>query len=515
MRLPVRVVVRLQPRVSTRLEPIKTISSYAVFSTGQSLSVGDKGYPLTHNVNILPNAKMFSGLPPIGVGFEVGITDADLLSIVPLAEVSKETHATAMFNWIDPDIDVLYTSVGVGGKTIRQLVVDINTPPWGIGNYNKVVDKVVELGSRVIPFITFIQGEADSSNPDQAGYKVDLRGFHSGVKARSSQEFPMIIDQTGKLGSYIIANTLLEYSEENSDCLMSGPKYWLNRLYPEAPIDPSTSSIRLHLNAEGYMLQGEMIGQAYVNYRDTGRHSAVVPKSISVVPNTGYKKLRVEFGTPNDTYLVVDNTTLPECPAAGLGQKYYSAYGAIAAVGYTQNGNTFDFDMGEPITSVGNVQLGATLDDRSNTDDVLLPCTNIRSSVGHESKFVSGVTWYDWACQFTKTNIDGSLNIETGNLWVHGDFSGVIETGELALGRGSEWLLIAQGDGDVEVTATVTEQITGRGELWVYNTRIFLQAVGVQTITVPSASAKRMYLHGGFGAGWAGSVSILITKSEA
>ncbi len=73
-----------------------------ILNNGQSLSIGDKGFPLTHDEPTFSNrVQMFNGASPIGAGFEIGIVDDDLSSLVDFKEKSRETHSWSMLNWID------------------------------------------------------------------------------------------------------------------------------------------------------------------------------------------------------------------------------------------------------------------------------------------------------------------------------------------------------------------------------------------------------------------------------
>ncbi|WP_434939155.1 hypothetical protein ACRWQN_17575 [Shewanella sp. HL-SH8] len=470
-----------------------------ILSHGQSLSIGDQGFPLTHTIETFgSNVRQFNNLESIGPGFEVELLDADIANLIPYKEKSKETHAWSMLNWLNADTSLdnyAYASCGVGGKTIAELTEVRPTQKWGWFNVSKVISRIKQESNFSIPFITWIHGEADSLNPVASAYKTDLREYHDRVKSETGKNPPMLMDQTGKNSSVDIAEILLQYSEENADCYLAGPKYWLNRLYPE------TTGLRLHLNANGYMLQGEMIGECAKQVLAGNNFKALTPISVSIVPGSAYKKVKVDFNVPHGGNIVIDTVTLPAAPSLGFGLRYYAGFSSINALSYVVNGNSIEFTFAEPVATDSVVNLGNTLDDRISTDNVLLPCTNIRSSVGHSSLAVAGATWYDWAVQFKRTPT-GALNRVSGNLWIHPDFTGTIGAGEVVQGRTTEWLLLDRTD--VRVSCTVSGT-SGTAWLWVYNTRIIL-VNGFNDVVIPFSATKRMYLQGA-SSGFIGSVS--------
>ena len=476
-----------------------------ILSHGQSLSIGDQGFPLTHTSETFGSTvKQFNNLASIGPGFEVELLDTDIATFIPYKEKSKESHAWSMLNWLNsgtPLDNYAYASCGVGGKTIAELTEVRPTQKWGWFNVEKVLNRVKQESNFKIPFITWIHGEADSVNPVPSAYKTDLREYHDRVKSTSGKNPPMIIDQTGKNASIDIAEILLQYEEDNTDCYLAGAKYWLNRLYPEA------TGLRLHLNANGYMLQGEMIGECAKQVLAGNDFKALTPISVSVVPDSTYKKVKVDFNVPHSGNIVIDTTTLPAAPSLGFDLRHYSGFSSINALSYVVSGNSIEFTFDEPVATDSVVSLGNTLDDRVNTDNVLLPCTNIRGSVGHSSLAVTGATWYDWAVQFKRTPT-GALNRATDNLWLHPDFTGTAGSSEIVQGRTTEWLLFDRTDVRVSCTVAVT---SGIAWLWVYNTRIIL-VNGFNDVVIPFSGTKRMYLQGSTG-GFVGSVSgITITQ---
>jgi hypothetical protein len=476
-----------------------------VVGHGQSLSIGDQGFPLTHTAETFgSNVRLFNGLAPIGPGYELELQDADIQSLVPFKESGKETHSWGMFNWINSTIQLnnyLYAAGGVGGKTISMLTDVIQDQVWGWKSVEKILNRVRYLGSYDIPFITWIHGEADSLNPVAENYKGDLRGYHDRVKTLSGKNPPLILDQTGKNASNQISEVLLQYADENADAYLAGPKYWLNRLYPEA------TGIRLHLNAEGYMLQGEMIGECAKEVLNGVDFKPLQPTNLSIVDGSGYKTVKIDFHIPHDGVLTIDTTTLPAAPSLGMRLRTYSGSSAYAATSYNVVGNSIEFTFAEPITTDGLLEFGGSLDDRANTDGVQLPCTNIRGSVGHQSLAVSGVTWYDWAVQFRKIPSD-ALNRDTDNLWVHGDYSGSMTANQAVLGRNPEWLLDGMSSVRVQCNVSTT---SGVAYLWVFNTKVTL-VNGVNDVVVNSNATRRMYLQGG-ASGFVGSVSgITITQ---
>lgn len=478
-----------------------------ILNHSQSLGIGDQGFPLTHDTAPLgTDVVMFSGLSPTGPGYEVALQDADLVDTVPFAEQTRETHAAGMLNWLKAEdalpANVLYASTGVGGKTISELTDVIPGQEWGIANVHKVIDRVKAMGDFEIPFTTWIHGEANSVN--YADYMTDLRGYHDGIMARSGKTFPLIMDQTGKQSSISIAGVLLDYADANADAFLAGPKYWLNRLYPEA----GNPSLRLHLNAEGYMLQGEMIAEAARQVLDGIDYKPVQPVAIRVVPGTNYKEVEIDWHVPNGGALVKDDVTLPLAPGLGIQARYYEPFGPKEPLEVIITGNTTRLVFDEPITTGASIIAGDSLDDRDVTDGIKLPCINLRSDVGHPSRYLEGFTWYDWAVQFKRPVLDGALDIETGNLWHYGDFTGVLGANEIGLGDSSDWIIEAAGDTTLTYDVTVT---SGQIHIWVAGTRTIVSSSDIASVDIPAASQKRLYIQAGSG-GFEGSVSISVNK---
>lgn len=472
----------------------------------QSLGIGDHGV-LTHSAETLGSrVNLYNNLPPIGPGFEVDIQASDLVSLIPYREITKETHAWAMFNMMDA-LGVLtdmwlYASTGVGGKTIEELTFENTGHKWGWENSVDAINaaaNVMPAGyEMVVPFTTWIHGEANDLT--YTTYKGYLRDYHNRHMAVTGQTYPLLLDQTGKNSSLNIANELLEYALENDDAEFVMPKYWLNRLYWGSPD-------RLHLNANGYMLQGEYFGRAAAAKMKGEEVPNVYPESWVV--SADYMTLDVTFHIPTGANLVVDTTMLPSAPALGMGFKYLPTVGHVAATSYTQNGNVISFLFPQPITTDADINFGNTLSDAGNNGGYLLPCANLRDDSPDISP-TQGINMYNWCPQrkLPVTTVDGALDREIGNIWVYGDFDGSLTDFEIGLGKSTDWLLTDMNTCQVDFDCVVT---TGSARVYVGDTSTTL-VTGHKSVVATITSAKRLYLQGLTG-GFTGTLTnVVITK---
>jgi len=476
---------------------------YYVPSHGQSLSIGDQGTPVVHTAETFGDTvSLFTGVPPIGSGFEVVPTESAFASLVNYKETSKETHGWSMFNWLSQKGLLsgkwLYGSYGVGGKTIAQLTDDPDPTGWGwakVARGNAAAQALTPSGHRfAIPFATWIHGEADSAG-DQAAYRTKLRSYHDRLMADTGQTFPLLIDQTGKVASTAIATTLLNYAIDNADCRMVLPKWWLNRLY-------YGDDIRLHLSPVGYQLQGEYFGRAAEKLINGEDYGVVYPQSWEI--DSTYKKMRVNFHVPAGGNLVIDNDFVPAAPMLGL-RSARPTYAATNPESYVQDGNTIEWTFAEPLTTDTLVELGRNLLDAANNGGVQLPCINLRDDADDDSIAVPGLKLRNWCCQraWTPSSADGALNRFADNLWLHGDQVVADVSGStIFAGRSTEWLLKNITGCTVTFNASIT---SGSAVFWCGNTSRTITD-GVNTMSATVAATLRLYLISGSG-GFSGSVT--------
>lgn len=475
---------------------------FYVPSSGQSLSVGDYGVPVIHTTETFGDTvSLFTGIPPVGLGFEVVPTEATFASLVNYKETSKETDGWSMFNWLSTKGLLtgrwLYGEYGVGGKTIAELT-DSPDPTTGWG-WNKVhmgnvaAQALTPAGYQfAVPFATWTHGEADSAG-DQAAYKAKLRAYHVRLMSDTGQTFPLLIDQSGKLGSSIIGTTLLEYAIDNADCEMVLPKYWLNRLY-------YGDAARLHLSNVGYQLQGEYFGRAAEKVLLGQSYGAVFPESWSV--DSTHKKLTVNFHVPAGGNLVVDTTTLPAAPGLGMGLNR-PTFALDAATSYIQTGNSIEFTFPQVVTTDSTIILGATLSDGANNGGIILPCVNLRDDSTDDSIAVPGLKLWNWCCQrrWQVSSALGALDRFVDNLWLHGDWIGT-QAANAVIGNTTEWMLKGMTQCTMECDVSIT---SGNATFWLGNNSKALTN-GHNTLTGNITSVYRLYVMAGSG-GFNGSIT--------
>lgn len=463
---------------------------------GQSLSVGDYGYPLIHSIpHFGGRVKLFNGVGTNGPGYEKKLSLQQLSYLVDFREGPKETHAWAFFKVLDSlgflDGTWLYSPSGVGGKKISELTHVIDDQGWGWGNVDlqmRSARGLMPSGMKFhIPFALWIHGEADSGSRDFSEYKSDLRNYHDRLLNHAASfgnkhPFPIFFDQPGKAASLDVANALWEYSKEYSGSYLVGPKYWLNRLY-------FGDEKKLHLNAYGYMLQGDLFGSVVSEYLKHGdKWAPLSPRNIQVLPNK--VGVKIDFHVPRNGSLVVDTVTLPEAP--GYGMQLKTAGRTINPIETIVDGNSVIWNFSEPVTVKSELRFGESLDDRMLNGGVKLPCTNLRSNVPLKSQF-SGIDFYDWAVLFSAKNIAGALNPDVDNLWVYGDWSGeMLPYDKSKISKGTFHAAWLDGVRRVRVSGDVVSK-RGAAFIWVGDARVPLPN-GEISVDIDVGSKKRMLI---------------------
>ena len=370
--------------------------------SGQSLSVGGSfGTSSRVHTSVLSNAYGFVGVPSTSresTPIEPEWTE----SIVPFYEqpdAARETHGYAAMNKANAVIadsdSWLYASHGEGGKSILELskgsVMYENGIEMVEAAQSLCDEYVIDL---TVPFIDWIQGEADHTNgTTKAEYKSRLRtlqnDYAADVGAITGQSgIHLLLDQMGKEYGTEIARAQFEYAFENSDASLVGPKYMLNRLYPNSLSD------YIHLSVDGYIIQGEYHGIAAAEVIENGSFMALEPEIDSVT--TSSTEITIPVNLPVSP-LVLDTTTLPACPGGGF--EYVRLNGTRIFPTVSFSGSNIILDIGEAPEVGALISYGWTLDDSVDFDGNRIPCGNIRDSQNIASE-VSGFTLHNWLPQF-------------------------------------------------------------------------------------------------------------------
>lgn len=381
-----------------------------VMVAGQSLSIGTRNTALsTPTPPLQPELpstfKTFNGVSPAGNGATL-TSDANTTSLIPYAELTGPngtqgyyTHGVGFFRYID-NVDAtgqnwLWCNAGIGGQTIANL--DSGGATNAYVNQQKMLARAKLLdASADVTAILFSQGESNWNVTDPATYTTALTTYKtnqlSAVTAQFASSTPkFLIDQCGDGVTTIKVHKAQADAARSGLATVVGPKYWLNRLYPNVK-----GNEQLHLNTIGYTYQGEMFASALeCEMRSAGSFFPTILRTVEYVNST---TIRIRCTTPNGGGLVVDTTTLPVCPGYGIDiQKPDLTY--IVPTNVTVTGNEVLCTFGETIYPDYRVRIGYTLkditQDGSTTTGNYIPCTNIRGAVANSSR--NGLLpWYDW-----------------------------------------------------------------------------------------------------------------------
>ncbi len=370
---------------------------YVITQMGQSLSIGDGG---TVTAPIFPGeisrANQFVGLDPWGYRTNT-MTSTQTASLKPYKErSSRQTHGYSFMLGLKASItasdELLYMPSGIGGRSIAQLSKGTTAYSNFLTMLSAVSARATEISATPnLPFMDWIQGENDAGTA-RATYLTSLRTLHNDVKADvlttlGQASIPLLLDQTGAEYGHDIAKTLFQYTVENNDAFMACPKYMLNRLYNNSVTD------WVHLNSEGYVIQGEYHAIAGASIIANGSFKCLEPVSYAVVGNTIEITMNVPVGA-----LVIDTTTLPACPGSGF--EYIPAAGGSITPTVSVLGNKVILDVGQPPVTGDKIDCGYTLDDSAgHAQNLKIPCTNIRDSQSVSSS-IAGYTLHNWLVQF-------------------------------------------------------------------------------------------------------------------
>lgn len=383
---------------------------YLIPQSGQSLSIGVGDSSSIVTGGELAGAYLFSGVQATSLT-DTPITDQDTESYIPYAESGRQTHGYSMLAKLKESIDggFIYASHGKGSSSVTDLSKGSVMYNNGLEMIDKGSNVAADLGlDYKIPFVDFIQGESGFVNrvTDKAELRALQDDYISDVSAKTGQsELPMIIDQTGAYYSTENARARFEYANENSDAYMACPKYMLNRLYNNTVTD------WIHLNPEGYVIQGEYHGLCAASVMNGVDFKPLQPLSYQVVGNT------IEITTNPVNGLSLDAATLPQCPSEGF--VYSPAAGGEMSPTVTIQGDKVILDIGQPPRVGDVIDYGYSLDDSAtHPSGEKLPCGNVRDNQGIPSS-ISGFTLNNWLVQFDYS-LQRSDGVDT-NIWIYGD----------------------------------------------------------------------------------------------
>lgn len=380
--------VRITSRISEVMKQPKAAENYLyILGNGQSLSIG----VATSNTNtsfmvpIRDNSTHWTAgnLSPISRG--QGITSA-YQQLRPWAESKNaQTHVYSMLKKLDVALPANWNTwtinEGASGQSIDAMTAYAsNDAGVALSQFTATATPVATERAAVV----IIHGEANSV--DFATYATKLNTLHNNYSAEVLVRRPnvagvdMILDQTG--GSFAYFNVALktwEYSKSRSDTFLAGPKYHLNYRFPAIPVTDT-----VHLNAQGYTIQGEYIAKALRNAAWGNRQwKPFQPKAA--YPSAG-NTFTVEFDVPV-LPIVRDVTTVPS--ATGNGVSYVISGGStLVPSAFTIVGNKIVFTISQPAAIGDKVQFG-------NNSTGTFNITNFRDS-DPEVGEVSGEVLRNW-----------------------------------------------------------------------------------------------------------------------
>lgn len=476
-------------------------------SAGQSLSIGYTDLAnTTINTGILDNVYLYNGVPAIAPASDESITPADVTSLVPFSQPTRETHIYSMLSTLMETAGGTWIVAPQGRGGQRLINLNRGTEPFnnGVVMHDGAAAAATSLSKNIkMPFFTFIQGESDVS-ADEDWYENEIKTYYSDMVMLhadlSGESPPMFTTQIGTSGSISFASRELDISNNNGNIYCAGPNWAIARLYPSSSVDYT------HLNPEGYVILGKMLAQSIneVVYKGNTDYKPMQPKSIQVSNDVA----SIDFHTP-DGQVVIDTTTFPEAPSLGI--QYRLGVGvALQADQWSLNGNTLTMQFGnegQPLVVGGLISGGNTLTDHSTTDGIPVPLVNLRTS----KSTIDG--WEDWCCQFAipVTKEMGAIDPETDNIWTYGSPTIDNLTGfATVLGTSSCYFL----DGNTyQVDYDSAEITTGSVRLWVGDESHTINPAGGSLI-MTRGSSKRLRLQSA-GDGFQGRVlNLRITKAS-
>jgi hypothetical protein len=378
-----------------------------VMVSGQSLSIGlmqkaqQPAYPVQPEVSSY--MKMFNGVPASGLE-NVAVTDANTTSLVQYQELTGVdggqgyyTHGTGFLKTVDASDTAgqqwLWAPAGMGGTTITQLDSGGNVASFA--NQQKMLANAKVINPNAdVSAILFSQGEANYADATPDVYTAKFITYRANQLAAVAAQFPnsapkFLIDQCGDGMATVRVHSAQANMARTGLATVVGPKYWLNRKYPDV-----MGSEQLHLNVIGYTYQGEMFGRALTSELLGTRFKPTMVNTVEYVNST---TIKLKCSTPNGGSLVIDTSFLPACPGNGISAQRPDLTFAIPT-SVTVSGTDVICVFAETIYPDYRITIGYTATDI--TVDGLasgnyMPMTNIRGSVANASN--AGLApWYDW-----------------------------------------------------------------------------------------------------------------------
>lgn len=367
-----------------------------ILSSGQSLSMGAESVPVT---TVPPSANRLltiqSGMRLLDQN--ATLTPDMVYPFKPMASVYSETAATQLAAQLNVsrglphDAGLLTSCHGRNGRRIDQL-------EKGTLYYNNLMACVSEAKSEcdrlgmpyMVPFVDWIQGEADSSAAKgyyygklvklQQDYTADINQ-RTGLTA----EIPVLLDQTSSMTHYNLSSSFvpLEQLQAALDMpdkfVMAGPKY---------NFEYFTDGV--HMYGEGYARVGSMHARAARSI--LGGYIWMPTHAVSA-KRTGTKVV-VEFYCPHGS-LTVDTGLVSDPGNWGLTFEDSTGVKAISSVKLLA-GNRVEINLAEPPTGSGEF---VGIADRGIAGQPAGPRTGARSCLRDSStdRDCYGLPMYNWA----------------------------------------------------------------------------------------------------------------------
>lgn len=488
-------------------EPVPSnVVNYYV-SAGQSLSIGHTDLANSPiNTGELAGVYLYNGVPAIAPGSAEAIDSADVASLVPFTQPTRETHIYSMLEYLSSKVGGTWIVApqGRGGQKLTEL--NRGTEPYqnGVVMHSGAAAAAASLGKVLkMPFLTFIQGESDVVS-DLLSYEQEIKAYYSDMvelhSDLSGQVPPMFTTQIGTSGSIAFAANELDIANRHANIYCAGPNWPIARLHNSSAVDYT------HLSPEGYTILGRMLGSAVysvVEQKNTD-YRPMQPDSIKVSNDVA----SIDFHTPAGE-VVIDTTTFPAAPSLGIQYRLGTTI-ALQADSWSLVGNRLTMQFGnesQPLVVGGVISGGNTLVDHSSTDDIAVPLINLRTS----KSMIPG--WEDWCCQFSVevTKEMGAIDPETDNIWTYGSPTiDSVDSFATVLGTSSCYFLEGA---TYRVQYDSCDIDAGSARLWVGDANHTLVAGGADVVLTRGAS-KRLRVQTGNG-GFTGKIhNLRITKES-
>lgn len=385
-----------------------SIATRMIMACGQSLSIGTRNTALSFpqpptQPELASKFVAFNNVGSTGRS-TTAIVDADTTSFVPYQELTGNsgglgyyTHGTGFFRYVNSiggaSQQWLWAPAGIGGQTITAL--DLAGGTVAYANQQKMLSRAALIdASTDVTAILFDQGEANWADSTPDTYLTKLITYKTNQLAAVTAVFPsstpkFLITQCGDGSTSIRVHVAQAAATRAGNVICAGPKYWLNRNYPNIP-----GNEQLHLNVNGYTYQGEMFARALASEMAGVPFKPTMLYSIEYVDST---TIKIKCNTPNGGGLTIDTSTLPQAPGYGIDIQKPNLNQLVPTNVYTKDNDIY-CQFGETLYPDFRVRIGYSLTDITQDGTAsgnYLQCANIRGRIGNKSK--SGLPdWYDW-----------------------------------------------------------------------------------------------------------------------